>query len=879
VFIMRQLSMETGQFRMGPGNNPPATPSPSGKTKFPEMAVQNQRTAELQKAGPAHFGATKIAAFLATFSFVLTVELLPGGPLQAARDWLFDTYQWLDSAERDGSRSVVVEIDDESIRRIGSWPWPRDKLAALVDTAHDASAVGLDILLPDADRFSPAHLLERLDVEAPGLRRSLLELRDPDRVLAAALRSSPTVLAMTEEDGRHAGPEIPARSLPIIERGAGDRAALLHFDGARWPLAQLMDAAHGAGFVSARPRASGVIDRLPAVSDFGGSLLPGFATALVATALKADRMIVNTGPAGVVSVEIEGLTIQADASGQVRPRFVGTDHLVRMPAYRLLDPLYDRSALQGRIVVIGVTARGAGDTYQIPLGIRESGAAIQAELIDSMLSRDMLWRPALAPAFECGASLMISLTMALMIGRGHDRAAALAFGGIVPALLLIPGLLFRKYGLLIDCISPLVSLFATAFVFICIRVRTEISARRRIAAELAFARVQQAAERREAELESAAEALQQSLTFAVAAARLGVWDADMKRGTWHHSAQHDAILGLDEAPSEWTPAVVLDRVVAEDRDAAREHFADAEASGTLQMECRIKRSDGSIRAISLLGRVWRDADGRPRGSAGVIADITQQREMESRLREGEKMQAVGLLAAGVAHNFNNLLTVVIGSLELAQGRLDRPASMRSLIADAIAAAQKSTAIARQLLAFARLQPLRPSTAEPAELVRTVGRMLESALPGRIRVEADVAPDVGAISVDLVEFELALLNLGMNARDAMPNGGRITLAASESELSDAALGLHGRYLIVEMTDSGEGIPPDQLPRVFDPFFTTKDPGKGCGLGLSQVYGFCHQSGGTVGIDSTPGRGTTVRLYLPSDRHRARAVPPLSARIAS
>jgi signal transduction histidine kinase len=227
------------------------------------------------------------------------------------------------------------------------------------------------------------------------------------------------------------------------------------------------------------------------------------------------------------------------------------------------------------------------------------------------------------------------------------------------------------------------------------------------------------------------------------------------------------------------------------------------------------------------------------------------------------MQAIGLLASGVAHNFNNLLMVVLGSLELARRKESGSNDESRLISNAMVAAKKCADIARHLLAFGRSQPLRPKTANLMALLQTVCEMLHDALPDNIHVVLDAQECLPQISIDPTEFELALLNLAMNAKDAMPHGGRLDIRAF-MQTKERDNRFDANYLVVEVADNGVGIPSEQLPKVFDPFFTTKEVGNGTGLGLSQVHGFVHQSGGAVEIESTVGRGTCVRIYLPKKK---------------
>ncbi|HEX2555863.1 MAG TPA: ATP-binding protein [Microvirga sp.] len=255
------------------------------------------------------------------------------------------------------------------------------------------------------------------------------------------------------------------------------------------------------------------------------------------------------------------------------------------------------------------------------------------------------------------------------------------------------------------------------------------------------------------------------------------------------------------------------------------------------------------------------------------AEVVRREVAEAALKQAQRLEAVGQLTGGVAHDFNNLLMVVNGNVDrLRRYPVADERQRRAL--DAIeAAAKRGASLTRQLLSFSRRQTHEPVAIDLAERLPQIQDMLRSSLRGDIVVELDVADGLWPIKADPSELELAILNIAVNARDAMQAGGRLTVAA-RNVLSDdaAALGLKGAFVALGMSDTGAGIPPDVLARVFEPFFTTKEVGKGTGLGLSQVYGFAKQSGGTATIASEPGRGTTVTLYLP---RTTEAVPAAAA----
>ena len=238
----------------------------------------------------------------------------------------------------------------------------------------------------------------------------------------------------------------------------------------------------------------------------------------------------------------------------------------------------------------------------------------------------------------------------------------------------------------------------------------------------------------------------------------------------------------------------------------------------------------------------------------------------------QKMEALGQLTGGVAHDFNNLLMVVSGHIQTIKKAVAGDPKIAQA-ADAIAhAAQRGETLTRQLLTFSRRQTINPSVLEVGERVEELHKMLANFIGGSIKLITTIGPEVWPIKVDASELELALVNLVLNARDAMSKGGVVTITAENVNLSrsDTQAGIEGEFVALRVRDTGCGIAPDVLPKVFDPFFTTKETGKGSGLGLSQVHGFVHQSGGTAQIESELGRGTVVTIYLPRSHERTDAL---------
>jgi signal transduction histidine kinase len=277
-------------------------------------------------------------------------------------------------------------------------------------------------------------------------------------------------------------------------------------------------------------------------------------------------------------------------------------------------------------------------------------------------------------------------------------------------------------------------------------------------------------------------------------------------------------------------------------------------------------------AHTALRRANRDLEERATALSGAYAELQVQVEerakAEEQLRQSQKMQALGQLTGGIAHDFNNLLTVIQGSADILR-RPDVDEDKRMRFAGAIAqTATRAAALTSQLLAFARRQPLQPQMLDVNELIMEMTELLDRALGERVAIRTQLAEDLCAIEADPAQLESAILNIAVNARDAMADGGTLTIATAEADLPDV-----GRAVAISVADTGTGIATDMLEHVFEPFFTTKSVGRGTGLGLSQVYGFATQSGGDVKVESEVGRGTIVTLILPcGETEEAREAPP-------
>jgi signal transduction histidine kinase/CheY-like chemotaxis protein len=348
-----------------------------------------------------------------------------------------------------------------------------------------------------------------------------------------------------------------------------------------------------------------------------------------------------------------------------------------------------------------------------------------------------------------------------------------------------------------------------------------------------------------------------ALQAALDAAGLGSWELSLQSGEVHRSPRHDAIFGERSLRSSWSLQRTLAQIVAEDRQFVAQAFAEAEISGSIDVEARIRRGENEIRWLHLNGSTFFE-DGTAVRIAGVIADVTDRRAVETRLRLAQKIEALGQLTGGVAHDFNNLLQVISSGLQI----LTRPLDLQrrdKILGSMKQAVERGSGLCRQLLAFSRRQTLKPEPIHLNRLIAGMHELLSRSLHTNVDIQTHFADGLWPVEVDSGELELVILNLAVNARDAMPRGGTIDINASNTQLAEQDV--VGDFVRLDIADNGVGMSADTLAHAFEPFFTTKGIGMGSGLGLAQAHGFARASGGIIRIASTEGQGTTLSLFLP------------------
>ncbi|HTR78559.1 MAG TPA: ATP-binding protein, partial [Gemmatimonadaceae bacterium] len=361
-------------------------------------------------------------------------------------------------------------------------------------------------------------------------------------------------------------------------------------------------------------------------------------------------------------------------------------------------------------------------------------------------------------------------------------------------------------------------------------------------------------------------------------AEIGTWEVDPVTRDVFWSEEMYRL--LETTPNDFAPSfeTFMDRVHEDDRSLVRSKMGKAmRGEGAFSEEIRVHRPDGSIRRLLTRGDLvtWHGV-GR-RKVVGTAQDITERKraekelhDTEARLRQAQKMEAVGQLAGGLAHDFNNLLTVILSYSAMLLAAHTESDETTGSLREIKGAAERAAALTRQLLAFTRQQLLQPRLLDLNETVTNVDRMLRRLITENIEVRTVLSTALGFVKADPGQIEQVLINLAVNARDAMRDGGTLTIETNNVELDGSyvhqgAVAKAGPYVMLAVTDTGTGIPPDIRERIFEPFFTTKAQGHGTGLGLSTVHGIVEQSGGHVWVYSEMGIGTTFKVYLPRVAH--------------
>ncbi|HEY4264101.1 MAG TPA: CHASE2 domain-containing protein, partial [Micropepsaceae bacterium] len=372
----------------------------------------------------------RVVIWVLCLLIILAAGIVPQGFFEISSNSVFDAYQQFSPSRVLPSPTILVDVDDESLRRVGQWPWRRDQIAQMIDAAAGARVVGLDILLTEQDRLSPKALLSDLPNIPPEIVQALSALPQSDAVLAKSLSRVPVVLAAAARTAGDDPSRAPVAMAPIFETGVDPRPAMPRYRSVAWPLPELVAASRGIGLVSEVSESDGVTRRMSVLLAIGPVLMPSFAAEVVRVASNAPRIVLLSGPAGGRELQIGDHRVALDTAGRVWPHLGKRPEGESVPAYRLIDGSIPPSFFRDRIVLMGVGASGLGNVSVTPLRQTEPPMAIQAHLIDSLMSGDVLWRPPMVKSMEVLFALALAAAALLLMGRISDLAYGILFGAI-----------------------------------------------------------------------------------------------------------------------------------------------------------------------------------------------------------------------------------------------------------------------------------------------------------------------------------------------------------------------------------------------------------------------------------------------------------------
>ena len=771
-------------------------------------------------------------------AIVLALFVLRPAPLADLDEETGDLLSRLAGPGSPSGSVAIVAIDEQSLRELGRWPWPRATIGRLSRAALDAGAVtvALDMMFPQEDP-------------------------EGDQSLAEDLAGRPIVsgYAFTFE-GSPAQPancSIPPLSLALVSSGGLRNGLYFRATGAVCNTSLIASAGAASGFLNASPDHDGILRRVPVIVEYKNRQYPSLALATVNAYRRESTTQLITDSAGLWRLRLNGRSAPLEPESLLRLRFRGGPRRFRyVRAAEVLAGAIPPDTLRGKIVVVGGVAAGMDDMVLTPAASLLPAVEAQATAIDNLLTGDSFYKVEGSRWWELALGALIGVVLVLVIARaglrwGTIAAVAMIAGAWAACVLLsaAAGVLFSP----LPATAVLGGALPLALVVQYLEDRKGAANTQRILID-ELRRAQTVLETSEQRYRRLVENVNDAIIMDDVDGRLLF--ANRRFREWFGIAPGSEIgLALDNyvAP-EWR-AEVRDR---HDRRMRGEPAAD-------HFEFEGIRSDGSRISIEALATAVEE-NGRIVGSQAALRDTTERRRMEAQYLQAQKMDTVGRLAGGVAHDFNNLLTVINGYSAMLLDRIKSDDPARGYADEISKAGGKAADLTEKLLSFSRKQKayLRPLNLNL--LVTDAKRMFERVIGEDVRLETSLDAGLADVVADPGQMHQVLMNLVVNARDAMPKGGELTIETKNvsGEAGEAEVCL-------SVSDTGTGLTEEVKQHLFEPFFTTKEQGKGTGLGLATVYGIVKQSGGRIEVTSARGYGARFQIYLPGRSPRTTPEP--------
>ena len=753
---------------------------------------------------------------------------------------------------RQSQRVVLVEIDQDSLGRFGRWPWPRDLLGALVDRlAHaGAATVVLDIILSEADRGKPAK-------PAEGAR----EGGSNDEVLARSLARVPSVIGYSLRFDRTAATatDCSPPPLPLVvagpEYGAGE--AFLRATGVECTVPAVANAAAGSGTLNAAPDPDGRLRGLLLIAEYHGQYFPSLALAALNTYRHVSHLQVRVDGRGAAWLRLDNRVVPLEGRSSLRLRYRGPQRTFPyVSAAEMLAGRVTAEKLRGKIAIVGASAYGLESVVETPADPLFPDLELHATAIDNLLQGDFFHRPSEGYVWEVLLSLAAGLGSAFILTLTRPLWGSVITCAIAAAMWTGSAVTLSTSGVLLSPL-PVTAVLACTFVTLTL-LNYGAEHHRAERTERQLASAHEKAEEVRQESESRYRRLVENVSDAI------ITD-DIEGRLVFANLRFREWFGLKDR--EIGGLVLEDYVAPEWREAVREQHRLRVAGMKVpdHLEYEGIRADGA--------RIWIEAQvttveegGRIVGTQSALRDVTERKRLEAQYLQAQKLESVGRLAGGVAHDFNNLLTVINGYSDMLAENLKDDRALLEMVEQVRSAGERATELTKQLLAFSRKQVVQRKPLDLSLVVKEAQKMLRRVVGEDVELVSLLSPSLGLVMADPGQLQQVLMNLVVNARDSMPEGGTLTIETRDVEVDQAFSSQHpevspGSHVYLGVTDTGTGMTEEIKRQIFDPFFTTKEKGKGTGLGLATVYSIVRQCEGGIWVESEPGVGSTFRIYLP------------------
>ena len=780
---------------------------------------------------------------------------------------------------------VIVDIDETTLDHYGQWPWPRYRLARLLDTIakKGAAAIALDIVMAEPDRTSLKALQQAIQEEyghqldTHSLPPAAL---DNDAVMAETLSRGPFVLGYaflfdTQSKKEDVCKLHPLNLLQMTKRGTKLGGQGFHqATGVVCNLERFSQAVTYSGFLNGLPDADGILRRCPLILRYGRDCFPSLALAALLRANHQTQLSFRQTPDGSCQLEYEKERIPVDRHGYFHMYFpAGKAAVPHISAWDLLRDTPPEVNFRDALVFVGLSASGLNTVYATPSGKRLSDVEIQAHLAESILSKRFIYRGNAVVYFEVLLSLLLALMYSYCVVRFEMAPVALIGGVSAFGLWQGSNLLFKNEGILFSPLLPMMTIIACGLLLSLYKYWSRQHQAYQSVKDAVV--LMKGSERR---LNSIIQTIPDIIFRLDTSGRI--------------SFISPAIAKYVQDPAQLVGKHVLEIVAPADRAIASYHINERRTGkrATADMEMRLllppstedAANEGRYFSVSAEGIYSKEIPDKYsfQGTQGIARDINRRKQLENQLEHSQKMEAIGNLAAGVAHDLNNILSGLVSYPELLLLELPEDSPMCKKIQTIQRSGQRAAAIVQDMLTIAR-RGVRNS--EIINLNKIVidylgspeGRNAIDARPD-IKVDQDLSKDILNVKGSRVHILKVIMNLVNNAAEAMPSGGRIEIATQNLYLDAVYDGYEqipeGEYVRLRVDDEGVGIPNEDVHRVFEPFFTKKRMGRsGSGLGMTVVWTTVKDHGGFVDIHSQEGIGTRFDIYFPATRELPQAKP--------